>query len=161
MLHPAVIGQVRGAVPRGYRQACQRAGDARGRLIPLTLIPLWDPAAAAAAEASQVAVADPARASTTVEPQTLPVEAAMETATREAETDGARAADDGAGPGAAAVGDAGDAEAASNPPDPDPLDLQFVLTEDETLLEQEEKRNVVGLGTVVPVPLQLPPPEMR
>jgi hypothetical protein len=60
----------------------------------------------------------------------------METATREAETDGAGAADDGAGPGAAAVGDAGDAEAASNPPDPDPLDLQFVLTEDETLLER-------------------------
>ncbi len=88
--------------------------------------------AAAAAEASQVAGADPARASTTVEPQTLPVEAAMETATREAETDGARAADDGAG----AVGDAGDAGAASNPPDPDPLDLQFILTEDETLLER-------------------------
>ena len=79
-------------------------------------------AAAAAAEEAAAAAAEEAAAA--VDPN--------ETTAAETDVDGGPAADDAAGPDEAA----GDRVRTSDLAVPEPLDLQFVLTEDETLLER-------------------------
>ena len=85
-------------------------------------------AAAAAEEAAEEAAAAVAAAA---------VDAVPSTATAaESDTDGGPDADNAAGPDEATGGDTGDRTLTSDPAVPEPLDLEFVLTEDETLLER-------------------------
>jgi len=94
-------------------------------------------AAAAAAEAAAVEEAAAAAAADAA-PSTATAGQvdADETTAGVTDTDGGPSADDAAGPDEAAGGDAGDRARTSDLAVPEPLDLQFVLTEDETLLER-------------------------